>query len=218
MIKYIGISGRIASGKSTLSGKMDRVFNAFDLFTVRSSFATGVKYLASLEHNSARWIHAERYFTRLSNSDVSRNIALLFDGFARYPSTEGVKNRKLLQFIGTELGRDSIHPDVWVNDVIYRAEHITPKPQYVIIDDLRHWNESHFVNHHITIDSTSTDTLREIYKDRISAFPADYLFSDHSSEKDFLRNPDWIVPVGFQNYHIANVIASIILKDYDEKL
>jgi len=84
MIKYIGISGRIASGKSTLSGKMDRVFNAFDLFTVRSSFATGVKYLASLEHNSARWIHAERYFTRLSNSDVSRNIALLFDGFVLF--------------------------------------------------------------------------------------------------------------------------------------
>jgi ABC-type dipeptide/oligopeptide/nickel transport system ATPase subunit len=55
-----------------------------------------------------------------------------------------VKDRKLLQWIGTEWGRDSISPDLWLSiwrEEVLRLQHLNPDA-LIVCDDVRFDNEA----------------------------------------------------------------------------
>lgn len=89
--------------------------------------------------------------------------------FARQLGWDGVKSpkgRRLLQLLGTECGRECIHPDVWVR----KWEELLPTSGYVLVDDVRFANERH------AIVSRGGVVVRIVRPDHDP--------SDHASERD----------------------------------
>lgn len=53
----------------------------------------------------------------------------------------GVSPRHIMQTLGTEWGRDSIHADFWVNAAMSHARVIRESGYHVVLDDMRFRNE-----------------------------------------------------------------------------
>lgn len=193
---FVGISGPIASGKSTLAKQLSAEFNHSAIIP----FAAGVKYLASLYNNPSALYEIAGYFTTLHiSNDVAMKAAwMIMDAYRKYPTEDGRKNRQLLQYIGTEVGREFIHKDIWIKDMEWRSfTHPDPYLDIVFCDDVRFLNESEFVNVHIAIDVESSSELTARYIQRIQTFPKEYTYSNHASEQQQLSFPDFCVPIEF---------------------
>lgn len=212
MTYFVGISGPIASGKSTLAEEIKRRLGVWDVETQIVSFASGVKYLASLEHKEDRYSLAADYFLSLGYSNVSHYVVELLKAFALFPSIEGQKNRRLLQFIGTDLGRNKIHPDIWIRALEQKVDTLPILPDVVLIDDLRFVNESYFVHLHVTIDTVSSARNRQIYARHISQFPKEYIYNDHVSEQEYthLRFPEFRLDIEPPPVQVGNVVLEIL--------
>jgi len=58
----------------------------------------------------------------------------------------GKTPRQMAQSLGTEWGRQMVHPDIWVNQMARKIEYAHTPPEYgVLIDDLRFANEARMV-------------------------------------------------------------------------
>jgi hypothetical protein len=211
MTYFVGISGAIASGKSVLANEIRRRLAVWDVKAEVVPFAHGLKYLASLEHHEDAYNLARVYFQSLGYPHVDRYVADLFTAFSLYPSKAGQKNRRLLQYIGTELGREKIHQDIWINALRLSVEQLPYPPDVVLVDDLRFVNESYFVDLHITIDTTSSNRNRVLYQQHLSNFPKDYVQNNHASEQEYkyLRTPDYILDIEPSPVAVGNVLLGI---------
>jgi hypothetical protein len=61
------------------------------------------------------------------------------------PRLMGFTPRRLMQTLGTEWARESLHKDLWVNATREAIEPLVNAGRAVVIDDLRYRNEAHMV-------------------------------------------------------------------------
>lgn len=109
------ISGKQGSGKSTLANDLETYMAQKNIWVYRIRFAKVLYECHDLVIKHLR----------------ERGVNL--------PS----KERKLLQLLGTQWGRESIDPDIWVKTLVADITHheVLTKSRYVIMDDLRFPNE-----------------------------------------------------------------------------
>lgn len=63
-------------------------------------------------------------------------------GLNQYVDTNAcIKLRTLMQWFGTEIGRNQIYDEVWIDDTIRRANEIRNRYKYCFISDIRFGNE-----------------------------------------------------------------------------
>lgn len=63
-------------------------------------------------------------------------------GLNQYVDTNAcIKLRTLMQWFGTEIGRNQIYDEVWIDDTIRRANDMRNKHKYCFISDIRFGNE-----------------------------------------------------------------------------
>lgn len=120
MKTLIGITGYAGSGKDTFADHLVDICRYQKL-----SFATPIKEALNAifgwsmrDWNSRRWKESPR------------------------PEANGKTPRYLAQTLGTEWGRDTIDPDIWVKLTLERAR-ISPRP--VVIADVRFPNEANLI-------------------------------------------------------------------------
>jgi hypothetical protein len=117
----VGISGEIGSGKSTAAEIL------IEQGYIRGKFAGALKDMlrALLRYRGAD----DETIERMIEGDLKEKSTRLLNG--RSP-------RYAMQTLGTEWGRDLIHPDLWV-DTEMEAKADVPK---LLFDDVRHPNEA----------------------------------------------------------------------------
>jgi len=193
-MQFIGISGPIASGKSTLANGLVALGQLQNERWIKESFAFGVKYLAGLYNAVDVEAQVYNYFRRLGIpiENAQKGSLMLIEAFKRYPVVDDKKPRELLQYIGTALGRQTLDEYLWITALRKRLDVLTPKPDVVVIDDIRFLNESHWVDVHIAIDTSESG----LYAFRKNKLPAEY-FNDHSSERQLLRIPYFSIQVDY---------------------
>lgn len=189
----MGISGPIAAGKSTLAKQLQHAAMEHGYAAIIIPFATGVKELAALESVPNRInVITNKLFDWGYDYNLSRRAATLIDYFmSRYPSQPGVKNRRLLQSIGTEVGREVLGEDTWIKRTqqLMRADMF----DFVFSDDLRFDNEALAVDVHVAIDTTNNPA----YLERLQQLGAEYTYSNHVSETSLTLPPLFIIPAMF---------------------
>lgn len=116
--KIIGIVGVKNSGKSETAKYISEKYGH-----IRKSIATPIKQILKIIG-----VPDKNLF---GSNDEKNEIIPLFNKNAR----------KLMQFTGTEFGRDSLHKDVWINLLMNSLE---DNKDY-IIDDIRFVNEAEMI-------------------------------------------------------------------------
>lgn len=205
---HIGISGKIGSGKSTLAASLKQfaIENGYACEVV--PFAYGVREVAALEKHEARKSALVNLFHAYGYDYATSSIgARLADAYMRkYPTLVEKKNRRLLQSIGTEVGRMAIDEDIWIKRTHYMFRGYPL--DFGISDDLRFDNEAMAVDIHvgITIDGVAQSSL---YLERINTFGADYTNSNHASEQSLTLPPLFTIPIGFTQTQILELFDKI---------
>lgn len=206
---HIGISGPIAAGKSTLAKELEKQALAHQLDARIVPFAYGIREIVAMEPVTTRVPFIATMFTHWGVDAAKAHwAALLVDqAMVEYPSTSGVKNRRLLQIIGTEIGRNSVHTDVWVNraKMIFRQY---PFLDFGISDDLRFDNEALSVDVHVAI-ALNTGEHVTAYHNRRAALSASYTFSDHASEHSLSYVPLLTIPFGFTDDDVHTLFTKL---------
>lgn len=182
---FVGIRGPIAAGKSTLTTNLRSILTLVNYTSAVIPFATGIKYIVSLHDDPNRLDKIHMYLIELGYPlQVAAGVSLkMNDAFNLYPVVTGIKPRRLMQYIGTEIGRE-LDPDIWVKAVKKEAKNQLTTSFY-FMDDLRFPNEQDFVDVSIAIDIT-TEYSQKLYELRKSFFPEEYFFSNHASEQSVL--------------------------------
>ncbi len=129
----IGISGKKGSGKSTVS----------DMFLTEGfyldSFATSVKDIAAIIFNYDRTkIEGFTVEDRIWRENIDNEIS----NFLGRP----FRPRDALTLIGTEFGRNMIHPNIWIKTVFDRYK--SNENKNLVITDLRFPNEFESIKKH----------------------------------------------------------------------
>lgn len=119
-------SDRPGCGKTTLANML--IGHLFDKSALLS-FADPVKAMAKAFMESHGYSQ-EEIAAALYGSTDDKSLPLW--RVAGSPSA-----RRLMQVIGTEMGRNGIHPDVWTENLIARALSMQSIVGAVIVDDLR---------------------------------------------------------------------------------
>lgn len=136
----IGISGKMGSGKTSVSQYLvDQ--HGFE----RMSFATPLKELEKIhaafppgEWYNKVWDIASGLAMSVGSPDRTWEIAkAIVEGFHLFKPTSGIKNRALLQYIGTEVVRDRFGDATWAK---YLVNNI--KSPNVVVDDVRFISEA----------------------------------------------------------------------------
>jgi hypothetical protein len=124
----IGFAGKKQVGKSTAAGWL------VEAGFIRSSFAEPMKEMA---------------VSMLVGMGLSLDEAMFFMQYKeeRMPLL-GVSMRHLLQTLGTDWGRQLIHPDVWVMAAARRIDDQLNQGRDVVIEDVRFENEAAFIRDH----------------------------------------------------------------------
>ena len=139
----IGLAGRKQSGKTTAA---DNLLNSG---FVRLSFADGMRAMLGELFNSLGY----------SMTDVK---SMLFEDKERFIAPLNKSYRQMMQSLGTEWGRELIHPDLWVMAARYQIE-MSPDSN-VVFDDVRFENEAALIRElggliiHIDRGGLVTDT------------------------------------------------------------
>lgn len=207
---HVGISGPIAAGKSTLAQRLQQKARDVGYAAEIVPFASGIREIIATEGNPARVIMIATMIANWGWDYTQAHLAAIRidECMIQYPSTPGVKNRRLLQLIGTEVGREFISSDFW----IYRAQQIIRSHNGGIIDfafsdDVRFDNEAMAVDVHIGI--TLTPSRFECYHQRLAAFGADYTFNQHASERSLTLPPLFTLPVCFTDNEVNTLFTQL---------
>ncbi len=207
MMLHIGISGDIAAGKSTLAKQIKERAENDGYHAHIIAFATGIRELVALEKHPYR----EQAITRKLydwgyDHDIAQNAARVIDDYMLlHPSQPGIKNRRLLQSIGTEVGREFLGQNTW----IVRTQQLAKQYDaldYLITDDVRFDNEVLAVDVHIRIDSSSD---MGCYMLRLQRYGADYVFNDHASERSLTLPALLTVPVCFNDTDVDKLYTTL---------
>lgn len=80
--------------------------------------------------------------TIIHNQMINTNF-----GLNQYMNTNAcIKLRTLMQWFGTEIGRNQLYDEVWIEDTIRRANKIRNRNKYCLISDVRFGNESEAIH------------------------------------------------------------------------
>jgi energy-coupling factor transporter ATP-binding protein EcfA2 len=212
MTLLIGISGPIGSGKSTLARGLVDLLELTSMRGAVIPFASGLKEIATWYKDTDRAAKAMEYFRSLGYSkDKAYNAMRVLEyAFTEYPVVAGSKPRRLLQAIGTEVGRDTLGTDVWIKDVHKRIHDLRNKPHLVFHDDMRFLNEREAVDIHVAIVlTTPLDTA--VYEARKSLLPPEYFYSNHASEKELAAVvPDYIINLAYSPSQLITLFHSLL--------
>lgn len=189
---HVGISGPIASGKTTLAQKLLEMAQNEGYAATIASFATGIREIIAMEQMNGRVTMLALLLSKWGcDSTEAHMTALAIDqAMTTYPSTPGVKNRRLLQTIGTEIGRNMLSPNIW----IYRTQQVIKEQPFVdfaFSDDLRFDNEVMAVDVHIAI------LPNECYEQRKEKYGMNYIYTNHASEQSLTLPPLLTIPACF---------------------
>lgn len=203
---HIGISGPIASGKSTLAKDLQTLAQNQGYVAEIVPFASGIREIMALEFTAYRRESiARKIYDWGYELDAAWKVGRLIDvAMSEYPST-GVKNRRLLQIIGTEIGRDTLDKDVWIK----RAQQLIRGYEaldFAISDDLRFDNEAMAVDVHVGID---IDADLPLYFQRVAQFDTTYTYSNHASERGLSVRPLLEIGVGFTGREVSALFQQL---------
>lgn len=214
MAVWLGISGPIASGKSTLATLL------FMNIKGKVAVIPFAKALKDLVYNvqlrlidpkngmpsnrSLHYEHAVQYvYDFLTKHDrfvsiggASHASEQIVDTIAR------VKDyRAVLQIVGTDIVRAQIRPEFWVN--IVRRQ--LPLYDVVISDDVRFMNEAYAVHTHIRIDVSNE---REKYAERLKQAVEEkgHGLPNHPSEHDLSDTADIYIPMSYSIIEVRRAI------------
>lgn len=137
----IGITGKAGSGKTTAANWFLRNHTQ----VVKLSFARPLKYMVSALLKDVLPKNAAHTPAEYLTNPVLKETAL--------PELAGQTPRYLMQTIGTEWGRQTIHPDFWVNIAVVKMERILASgfksgknhTLLCIFDDVRFANEAEMI-------------------------------------------------------------------------
>ncbi len=214
---HVGISGPIASGKSTLAKKLRKVARNEGYAAEIVAFAAGIREIVELEH----WAYRKETIQRKLYEwglplDVAQNGAYAIDmamrEFPSQPQPE-IKNRRLLQVIGTEIGRQLLGKDIW----IMRAQQLIrgyDVLDFAISDDLRFDNEAVAVDIHVAITIEGAKQA-ELYLERVRSLGGDYVHTNHASEQSLTLPPLFTIPFGFSDDDVRVLFSKL---DYGRRL
>jgi hypothetical protein len=206
---WIGISGPIASGKSTLSQALHVYLQRYNVRVAIIPLARAVRDVAGLEtcEEGQRIVALFDLFRSWEYPLSSARAAswAADAAFKTYPSVPGRKNRRLLQTLGIEIGRNILGMDVWIKRVFIAGQDYN----IVISDDLRFDNEADIADLHINIDITANEGFYRVNLEQLSVSNEQYGFANHVSEHSLTRRPDFVIPAGFSQAEIASVMNYI---------
>lgn len=142
MARIIGIVGPAHSGKTALANQINQFItdNAPDMQVARLSFADPIKDIVSMLFKWDR--------QRLSSSDPADKQwkETPDEEWASILEIHGFSPRVAMQMIGTDLFRDHLSKDFWINILNKKIELIMENPNSVIIiDDVRFPNEANMI-------------------------------------------------------------------------
>lgn len=159
----IGIVGPIGSGKSFLANQLAAALfqrSEGNTEVVIMPFAQILKEICSLQAIKILFNRDLILYDLLTYHGLHSPVAYarILEAFEEYPSVEGEKNRKLLQFVGTDIVRE-IDPDFWINATNKRLEsYFAPDDVTIVIhDDVRFANEAALCDIIIELIGESTD-------------------------------------------------------------
>ena len=164
--RLIAITGLAGCGKSTVAEYLHR-----DYGFVRRKFAGPLKAM----------LQALYEWTDLDTGDITARL----EGAKKErpdPVLNGATPRWAMQSLGTEWGRDSIHPDIWVDLLRRRVERDLALGWSVVIDDLRFPNEGDVVE-------ALGGKVLQIYRHRPGLLSA----SDPHVSEQYVRGGDWVI-------------------------
>lgn len=206
---HIGISGPIASGKSTLGKDMKAIFELLGTPTRIIPFAEDLKWMASLYGRDDVIGQLSAYFRKLGYNELvaMHGIAEVLNAFMLFPPVDGVKPRRLFQYIGTQAGRYTVDDDLWIKAVQQKIDESIVT--LFISDDLRFANEAQSVDFHVSISAYGSKEEAAAYEARKALYPAEYFFSDHESEQELLPAPDYSIPTNFTTVDVVDLVKTI---------
>lgn len=123
--RIIGFAGKAGTGKSTLAKAIHERVMLRGHQSLILSFADPIKHMA-ISMLLYTMPPTEAYNIVTSHKDSMLDI--------------GVTVRRLLQTLGTEWGRETISPTLWVN-IMAKRINLLPHARIVLIDDVRFQNE-----------------------------------------------------------------------------
>ena len=141
----VGVSGKIGSGKDTVGDIFQALSGDFEI----KKFADTLKDTACLWLGCTREQLEDREFKekelgeewwytygRKYNKDILVPIIDMDEDFKTNPNAviEKLTPRKLLQLLGTDCGRDIIHPNIWVNALFSEYKESKPPKAEEVFD------------------------------------------------------------------------------------
>jgi len=182
----ISIAGKIGSGKDTIA-------NIFQCLWLEEHFLNQGKHVNFSANNFNDLISLfEREYRLIGRYNVIRfadKIKLMVSSLLSVPLIKledrefketslgekwnNLTPRVILQLLGTECGRNIIHPDIWVNSTL---SHIKNNEDY-IIPDLRFKNEY--------------NALKKLNSYMIKVIKYDIIDNNHNSENDINDITEW---------------------------
>lgn len=202
---HIGISGPIAVGKTTLAHNLKKNLVATGLEVELYAFATGIREIVAYESSTMRVLLMFNLLQKWGYDSTRAHLASIQidEAMTLYPSTHGIKNRRLLQLIGTEIGRNSIAEDIWIQRAKDYIRENTSFLDYVISDDVRFNNEAMAVDIHIALIPD------QCYEERKKMFDSTYLFNNHASEQSLTMPPLLTLPACYASEEFVQILQQI---------
>lgn len=125
-MKIIGLAGRKRSGKSTIAEYLQETMHT-EVF----AFADPIRWACDVMFEP---IIAPKFWDELEREEDIPAI--------------GMSRRQIEQTLGTEWGRELIHPDLWKIILQHRMQKVLkdcPRAELIVIEDIRFENEAAFV-------------------------------------------------------------------------
>lgn len=174
MIRLIGISGKMQSGKDTVASIIKKL-SYIDWEIVK--FADTLKDITCLLLNCSR--------EDLESSDFKSSP--LDDRWQNFHN-EQLTPRKVMQLIGTDLFRNGLHPNTWVNTLSNKFTN----DSFWIVTDVRFPNEAEFIKNNggilIRIERESIELSNHLSETALDDYEFDYIINNHDTFYDLLLN------------------------------
>lgn len=127
-MELVGLCGFAGSGKSTVAQ-----------YLVREHGYTRISFAAAVKDITAILFQWDRDSLEGTTSDT-REWRMQPDPFWSERLGQDWTPRKALQFVGTDLCRDHLHQNIWIDLVLAKIQRLGPDAK-VVIDDVRFVNE-----------------------------------------------------------------------------
>lgn len=214
----IGLGHRKRTGKDTVANYLEEKWGARVL-----SFASPLKELVDLmllnkdgimatvvfQQQFSAW--ADKYGMDKTSSvyHTIRNIdGIPLDLF----TMEDGKPRKLLQYIGTDLIRNQLGKDFWIEALKQQLKRI-PSKEWVVVTDVRFPNEKQFIEQvGIAVKVDRKTELNDTYESELALADANwsYIINNNSTlENLFLQVEDLVSSLLFKQSEAALPLAGI---------